>query len=57
MPGTPIMWSPGPLLDRRGLTFQSKEYGGIEYGGLPVEYAISRYHVALQSNSTWPICR
>ena len=36
MPGTPIMWSPGPLLDRRRLTFPSEEYGGIEYGGLPV---------------------
>ncbi len=37
MPGTPIMWSPGPLLDRRRLTFPSEQYGGIEYGGLPVK--------------------
>jgi hypothetical protein len=32
---TPPMLSNGHV-DSRGLTFPSEEYGGIEYGGLPV---------------------
>ena len=48
---TPPMLSNGHV-DGRGLTFPSEEYGGIEYSGLPVNYAVfvmTRYPKRIRS--------